>query len=125
MAEIIDLHEKFLKESRDLLENGKIGDGVTACYYTDRHAYTIIGRTAKTLRIQRDKATLSKDFKPEFIIGGFAAHCTNNNSQRYDYAKDPDGVIKTAYWSEVNGCFRIDGSTPLSIGRHEFYDYNY
>ena len=82
-------------------------------------------KEAKTLRIQRDKATLADDYKPEFIPGGFAAHCTNNSSQHYDYARNPEGVIKTAYWSESSGCFRVGGAMVVTPGRHEFYDYNF
>lgn len=122
---VIDVHEEMLKERRSMLEITKPGDGVTVNYFTDSHAYTVISRTAKTLRIQRDKATLSPDYKPEFVPGGFAAHCTNNEEQRYDYERDPKGEIKTAYWSEVYCCFRVGGSLIVTPGRHEFYDYNF
>lgn len=125
MSVIIDLHEEALRKRREMLKSTKPGDGVTVNLYTDRRAYTVISRTAKTLRIQRDKATLSKDYKPKFIPGGFAAHCTNNNDQKYDYERDPDGEIKTAYWSEVSGCFRVGGAMVVTPGRHEFYDYNF
>lgn len=125
MSVIIDLHEETLRKRREMLTGTNPGDGVTVNLYTDRHAYTVISRTAKTLRIQRDKATLSKDYKPEFIPGGFSAHCTNNNDQRYDYERDPDGEIKTAYWSEAKCCFQVEGSLMITPGRHEFYDYNF
>lgn len=123
--EIIDLHEEALKERREMLKGTKPGDGVTVNFYTDSHAYTVISRTAKTLRIQRDKATLAEDYKPEFIPGGFAAHCINNNAQHYDYKRDPDGDIKTAYWSETKCCFQVNGCLVVTPGRHEFYDYNF
>ena len=125
MVEIIDPHEEMIKDCREMLKSTKPGDGVTVNYYTDSHAYTVISRTAKTLRIQRDKATLADAYKPEFIPGGFAAHCTNNSSQHYDYARNPEGVIKTAYWSESSGCFRVGGAMVVTPGRHEFYDYNF
>ena len=44
-------------------ENAQVGEGATVCYFSDAHAYTIIKRTAKTLTLQRDKATLKKSFK--------------------------------------------------------------
>jgi hypothetical protein len=44
----------------------KIGDGVTLCGYSDRSAYTVIAVTAKTITIQRDKATLLPEKKMHF-----------------------------------------------------------
>lgn len=66
----------------------KVGDGVTINLWSDRHAATVIKVTAKTVTVRRDKATLNPDFKPEFIPGGFAAHCTNQSEQSYTYEPD-------------------------------------
>ena len=101
----------------------KVGDGVTVCYWTDRQAYTVIKRTAKTLTLQRDKCT--RDFEPEWIVGGFAAHCTNNNDQKWKYETDPNGSICKAYWKPSRGKFYVDGTLGVIKGRHEFYDYNF
>ena len=103
----------------------EVGDGVTVTYWSDREAYTVIRKTTKTITIQRDKAILADDFKPEFITGGFSAHCTNNADQHYVYLRDPNGETKVARWSEKHGCYRVDGTLRVSVGRHEFYDYNY
>lgn len=54
-----------------LNSEAKVGDGITISLYSDAHAYTIIKRTAKTITIQRDKATLKEGWKPEIITGGF------------------------------------------------------
>ena len=121
---IIDLNEEIAKKQlsvRDL----KVGDGVTVHYWSDANAYTIIKRTAKSLTLQRDKATLSPDFKPEFIPGGFCAHCTNQYEQSYTYERDPNGRIMKAYWSEKKKCFFADKSLRVTPGRHEYYDYNF
>lgn len=53
MSVIIDLHEEALRKRREMLKSTKPGDGVTVNLYTDRHAYTVISRTAKTLRPER------------------------------------------------------------------------
>lgn len=99
----------------------KVGDGVTLMMWSDAHAYTVIGRTAKTLKIQRDKATLKPDFKPEFD----AFYCTNNKAQEYDYERDEEGAVVTVRWSEKKqGFYDICGSR-ITDGRHEFYDYNF
>lgn len=104
-----------------------VGDGATICLYSDRHACTVIAKTKKTITLQQDKATLDPNFKPEFIVGGFAAHCTNQNDQKYTYERDPNGEIFKCYWSERLGRYTTGGdqSIGVSVGRHEFYDYNF
>lgn len=119
--EEMNLKEKIAIEQRREVE---VGDGVTVCFYTDREAYTVIKRTKRTITIQRDKATLSTDFKPVFEIGGFCAYCTNNNDQKYTYERDENGSIITCRWSEKNGCF-MHGHCRIINGRREFYDYNF
>lgn len=99
-------------------------DSATAHLYTDSHAYSIVKRTAKTITLQRDKATLKKNWKPDMIPGGFSAYCTSQHSQEYDYEKDPDGVVVTCRWSEKYHNYVYKGLT-IYPGRHEFYDYNF
>lgn len=105
----------------------EVGDGVTYRLYSDSYACTVIKRTAKTLTIQRDKATLDPGFKPEFILGGFSAHCTNSEEQSYTYERNPNGEVFVCHWSEKKGRFQCgeDGSVRITRGRHEYYDYNY
>lgn len=105
-------------------ENAIVGDGVTSLGYSDRYAYTIVKKTAKTITIQRDIATIDPNFKPNIIPGGFAGHCENQNDQTYTYEPNPDGEILKAYWSERDGVFKADGK-KLRKGRREFYDYNF
>lgn len=113
--------------NRELNRELEVGDGVTMHLWSDAHACTIIGRTAKTLTIQRDKATRDPSFKPEWVPGGFSAICTNSEEQSWTYERDPDGEIIRCHWSEKDGCWRAgsDGSIRISRGRHEHYDYNF
>ena len=101
----------------------EIGDGVTLHLWSDAHACTVIARTKTTLTIQRDKAILDPNFKPERD----GMHCTNQDEQEYTYERDPKGEVIKCRWSEVYGCFRTgsDGSMKITRGRHEFYDYNF
>lgn len=105
----------------------EVGDGVTMYLYSDAYACTVIAKTAKTITVQRDKATLDPNFKPEFVPGGFAAHCTNQDEQSYTYERDPNGEITKCYCSEKKGRFTTGGdqSIKIGLGRHEFYDYNF
>ncbi|MGN0768147.1 MAG: hypothetical protein ACI4M8_02215 [Christensenellales bacterium] len=102
----------------------EVGDGVTYHLYSDSHACTIIKRTAKTITIQQDTAILSPDFKPEWVVGGFAGHCTNQDEQTYTYERNPKGQILTARWSDKYGAFMYLGK-KITAGRKEFYDYNF
>lgn len=105
----------------------KVGDGVTVHLWSDAYACTILKITKCSITVQRDKATLNPDFKPEFIIGGFAAHCTNQDEQSYTYEPNPNGAIEVYRWSNKHNCYQGggDGSIKLTKGRHEFYDYNF
>lgn len=122
--EIRGLEREINTESNREIE---VGDGVTMCLYSDAYACTVIAKTAKTITIQRDNAKLDPNFKPEFIPGGFAAHCTNQEDQRWTYERNPDGQITRCYWSEILGMYTTGGdrSIKIRLGRHEFYDYNF
>lgn len=105
--------------------NAKVGEGATINLWSDRHACTIIKVTKTTITVQRDTAILNPDFKPEFIPGGFAGQCTNQNEQSYTYERDEQGEITTIHWSEKYQRYGRPGFPTLSKGRHEFYDYNF
>ncbi len=115
----------YEKIEREEDYNIQVGDGVTIHYYTDAHAGTVIGRTKNTLTIQRDKATLKDNWKPEIVPCGFVGHCINQQDQEYIYERDEKGQIFKAHWSNKKGKFYIDGCLRVTKGRHEFYDYNF
>lgn len=118
----------LIKEAKSLynpLDDAKVGDGVTVHYYTDADAGTVIARTEKTLTIQMDKATLLNKEELKFHVGGFAAHCSNQNVQKYSYERNEEGqVLKVS--RRKNGEYVVQKSTNLvTAGRNKFYDYNF
>ena len=124
-------NEKAAREEREETEkinNVKIGDGLTVSIYTDCHAGTVIKKTAKTIWIQQDEATLIT--KPNFVVGGFGGHCTNNRAMKYTYKADSTGRVYKVT-KRKNGKWKSAGYKPHSIGgnvyvgRHEYYDYNF
>ena len=119
--------EKILEFGRFYLTpaNIHVGDGVTVNLWSDRYAATVIKVTKSTVTVRRDKATLNPDFKPEWIPGGFAAHCTNQDEQSYTYEPDEKGTEYTFRWSRKYQRYGQPGNLTLSKGRHEFYDYNF
>lgn len=112
---------------RELNREIDVGDGVTYCLWSDRYACTVIKKTAKTITIQRDKAILDPNFKPEWVVGGFSAVCLNDEEQDYTYERNPDGEIFVCHWSEKRGRYQCgsDGSIKIVRGRHEYYDRNF
>lgn len=105
-----------------------VGMGVTGKVYTDCAAHTItrISKSGKVFWATIDTATLVPDWKPEFIPGGFAGHCTNNYSQEYTYTFNPDGqeirftLGKDGKWK----CKKHYGKVELGV-RRAFHDYNF
>lgn len=116
-----DFGEKILTPA-----NAKVGEGVTMHLYSDSHAGTIVKVTKATITVQRDNAIIDPNFKPKFIPGGFAGHCTNQNEQKYTYEQNPNAEMITFRWSNKYGMYRNDKiGMKVTKGRKEFYDYNY
>lgn len=93
----------------------EVGDGVTMCFYTDRHACTVISRTAKTVTVQRDKARRVDE-------NGMS------DAQQYEYERDPHGATYV-FSLRKNGTWRQRGDSErgsrLVLGRREYYDYSF
>jgi len=121
-----------------MLDEAKVGDGVTVSSYSDAHAYTIIKRTAKTIVLQEDDAELQNGGALKFHVGGFAAHCSNQRVQEYTYTPNTEaGTVKITRreFTDYDGNTRIEwrrvgtkrgqrGGTAR-CGRAKFYDYNF
>lgn len=118
--EVAKFHETHLTP-----ETIRVGDGVTVNSWSDRYAATVIKATKNMVVVRRDTAILDPNFKPEFIIGGFCAHCTNQSDQTYNYRPNPEGEEYKIYWSKKYRRYGQPGEYSLSKGRHEFYDYNF
>ena len=106
----------------------KVGDGVTIMYYSDCHAMTVTGINGKVITAQRDTETLNPTYNPHFIPGGFAAHCTNQNKQKWICTPNPNGTIMS-FSLRKNGKWVKKGESLkgsyLTIGRYPYYDYNF
>jgi len=95
--------------------------------YTDRRAYEVVRVvTEKTIEVRRMNATRDKSVELEFHVGGFSAHCSNQNDQKWTFESDESNpVIRIRklkygpYYTNSGTKFRLD-ETPC-----EFYDYNF
>ena len=101
------------------------GDHCHKCCWSDIEPCTVINRTAKSITVRFDKATLAKDWKPEFVTGGFSAICTNIHDQRWDIEEDPEGEVEVFRWSKRLNCFKNKSDERLYPGWYKFYDYNF
>lgn len=106
-----------------------LGEGATACYYSDRKAGTVvaISKSGKTMQVRRDNAVLNNKDELTFSPGGFCAHVSG--TQKYDYTPDADGAV-TTFSLRSNGKWVEKGQeahqgTKCIAGRHQFYDYNF
>jgi hypothetical protein len=84
----------------------QVGDGMTELMWSDRRAYTVVGRSAsgKTLEIQGDTVT-------SYDEGGYARGYERNTSLR----------TKTVRWSAKRGAF-VSGGSRFIMGRDAYYD---
>lgn len=115
----------------------QVGEGITVSLWSDSEAFTIISRTDTRMILQQDKATLSPDWKPEWVAGGFAGHCTNQCDQTYTYERDEQGRVieislrrythngtERRVWKK-KGVGRKEIGGGVSRGRRKFHDYNF
>lgn len=107
------------------INNVNVGDGVTVVIYTDMEAYTIVAKTAKSIKIQKDDAKLD-NWKPEIIPGGFAGHCVNQDSQKYTYTQNKENSTMVIY-ADKDGNYKQKGyrRPNVYLGRKKYYDYNF
>lgn len=107
--------------------------------YSDVKPFEVIKKKSKTILIIRAmKVKPDPDYKPEFVLGGFSAHCTNNGGQKWIIESDENAkefeirLKKKRYHKYVNFDTRqelrmygkygdyIEADKPIY-----FYDYNF
>jgi hypothetical protein len=95
--------------------------------YTDIDPFEIVRKVSdKTLEIREMKAKLDPSWKPEFIPGGFSAHCTNQREQRWLIEPEPEAPIIRIRLSKSKGWQDAHGRRfELSDRPVRFYDYNF
>ena len=107
----------------------KVGDGVTAHVGSDRYAGTVtyVSASGKTIRYTHDTAKPNGpihdreqyDYSYESNPEVTQEHVLPDNG--YGEARWTTTNVNTAKWSEKRQRF-MDHGTPLSAGRHHFYN---
>lgn len=105
------------------------GEYLTETLWTDTTPYKVIDRTATTLTLQEVRVERDPEFKPNFIKGGFAGHCTNQDEQTWLYAGLGDDIVKVRLVkSRYYGSDKLWGSKGrefIANGANRKYDYNF
>ncbi len=94
--------------------------------YSDITPYEVIKVISdKTIVIREMKADRDPSFKPEFDIGGFSAHCTNQSDQKWIISSVETlhtvraRLQKNGKWKSIYGEHRLSNEPKC------FYDYNF
>jgi hypothetical protein len=110
-----------------MTETFQIGDRVNYSIGSDVFPGVVSKVTPKTVMIRESQATLHPDWKPEFDVGGFAAHCSNQHSQHWEFSDDPNGIVRKFTYRQAPRKFMMVGSNTsvLRGGWRKFHDYNF
>ena len=103
----------------------EVGDHAHVTLWSDVEPVTIIAKTKTTLTVRYDKAERDPNWKPEWIVGGFSAHCTNNDDQQWIISEDPNGNTEVFRWSKRLNCYKNTGGCKLHPYWAKHYDYNF
>ena len=112
-------HQMFMDWWNEL----EVGDHAHIQHYSDVSPVTVIKRTAKTITVRYDKAESDPNWKPEFEVGGFSAHCTNNDEQKWIITEDPNGRTDTFRLRKCGWRNSADEKLFPEWAKH--YDYNF
>lgn len=88
--------------------------GATLCYYTDRHAGTVIAVSAsgRKITIREDKSIRTDDHGM-------------SESQAYRYERDPDGRVHVCYLRK-DGRYHSNQGPRVIVGlRNAYHDYSF
>jgi len=102
-----------------------VGDHAHICHYSDVSPVTVIKKTATTLTVRMDKATRDESWKPEWVVGGFSAHCTNIDEQKWIIEEDENGSVEVFRWSKRYNQYRNTSGEKLFPEWRKYYDYNF
>lgn len=94
--------------------------------YSDTTPFEVVKVISdKTLEVRKMNAKLAEGQKPEFVVGGFCAHCTNQSELKYDISSNESNPVirirkhKNGYFYNGGDKFKLDDEPEY------FYDYNF
>lgn len=95
--------------------------------YSDVNPHEVVRVISdKTLEIREMDSELDPTWKPEFSVGGFCGHCTNQQSQRWIIKPNEFNrtcrirLSKSGVWKSADGRKFVIDTKPV-----RYYDYNF
>jgi hypothetical protein len=95
--------------------------------YTDVNPFEVIRVVSdKTIEVRAMKIDRDPSYTPEFIVGGFSAHCVNDHAQKWIITSDESARVVRIRLSKNKGWQAADGRKfELSDKPVKYYDYNF
>ena len=95
--------------------------------YTDIYPCEVVKSiSAKTVDIREMDAVMSEGWRPDFISGGFAGHCSNQYEQKWAITSNVKAPVVRIRLSKNNGWQDKYGHKyDLADAPRKFYDYNF
>lgn len=95
--------------------------------YSDVEPFEVVRVVSeKCLEVRRMDAEIDPAWKAEWVVGGFAGRCINQNQQKWIIASNPANPVsrirlqKNGNWKSPCGSRFALGDKPI-----KFYDYNF
>lgn len=111
------------------------GEYLTETGYSQSYPYPypwrVVSKTAKTMTLVSVKVSKDHEWKPDFEVGGFCAHCTNQSDQTWVYDGEEAGYTKVVRLKKSRYCGSAKlwgdkyGNEFVANGARSFYDYNF
>lgn len=122
-----DYQEKQNEIYTEWLLSLEVGDHAHIAHYSDVTPCTVIKRTATTITVRNDTARKSDKWNPQWIAGGFAAHCINNENQDdwWICEEDPNGTEEIFRWRKKSQNWMNTCDERLYPEWKYHYDYNF
>ena len=95
--------------------------------YTDRHPFEIIRVVSdKTIEVRALDTELVNKHDLEFNVGGFSAHCSNQDEQQYKFTSNSENPIYRLRLQKGARTYTCKGQTfTLAEKPYKFYDFNF
>ena len=123
-GETVEYTQKLDRKGRVIEPEPKVGMFANIRGYSDVNPYIItrVSPSGKTMTIVPLDAKKDPSFKPEWVAGGFAGHCTNQHDQKWFYFTE-----KTTVSGQVRKSSKgwMKGRVTVSERPVKFYDYNF
>ena len=107
------------------IKNLPAGEYFTECMYSDRHAWVVVSRTAKTVKLAYVEVKPDPEWKAkqEFYPGGFCGHMANQSEQTWLFDQIATMYTRTIRLTKKGWSFK--GTRYMEGVAREFHDYNF